>query len=55
MEHTFDREKRREQRKILAEHFKDYSAVRHDAWVIEWNKEQDNKAFQAYLKNRKIQ
>ena len=49
---TYNREEREKQKIILKVLYPDYDARRHDVFVIRYQKEQDNKALQEYLKAR---
>lgn len=51
---TNNREEREKQKVILRALYSDYDARRHDIFVIRYQKEQDNKALQEYLKAREL-
>lgn len=48
------REERRQQRDILKELYPDYNPVRHDVYVIRYNKEQDAAALKEYMIRRGV-
>jgi hypothetical protein len=54
MKQTNDKEQRRLQKEILRGIFADYDPKRHDAFVVRYNRKQEEKDVEKYLESRGV-
>jgi transposase len=54
MKNDADKEERKRQKEFLKEYYPDYNPIRHDAYVMRYQGEQEKKAIKNYMVNRGI-
>jgi len=54
MQETYNKEERQKQKTFLRSLYSDYDPRRHTAFIMRYNREQDKKALNQYMRNRGI-